>query len=140
MSIDIQESLFFDNAKLRKVTVFDALTVAAGATGAWSDDVMPYLVGGEGYVTAQFVITGSGTFSVEAQGSADGTTYGDIYDADGIAYGTASSPLSSGLAAANTGRCRALKFPLLGGLKFRVKETGAANSVTVTMYLITKAD
>jgi hypothetical protein len=140
MAITISETKNFNNGHSQTITVFGALTVAAGATGAWSDDVMPYLVGGEGYVTAQYVITGSGTFSIEAQGSADGTTYGDIYDADGIAYGTASSPLSSGLAAADTGRCRALKFPLLGGLKFRVKETGDADSVTVTMYLITKAD
>jgi hypothetical protein len=139
MSIDIKESLFFDNAKLRKVTVFNALTVAAGATGAWSGDVMPYLVGGEGYVTAQFVITGSGEFSLIAQGTVNGTDYGNIRYQDGDDYGTTSNPIASGLTSSDSGDVWPLEIPLLGGLQFAVVNTSSAHSVTVTMSIICKA-
>lgn len=122
-------------ARVLTIPILSAVTIAASGSTT-TDDIMPYLVGGEGYNTLQLSISGLGTLAVSLSGSADGTKYGSVFDS----YGSSLSAIATGLLAANDGRCIVLNLPLLAGAKLTFTETGGANSVTVTAKLCCKAD
>ena len=135
MTISIDETVLFDNCKIRRITVIDAETIAASGS-LTTDDIMPYIAGGEGYNTLQLSISGTGTLAVTLTGSADGTTYGSVFDSNGLSL----SAIATGLLAVNDGRCITLNLPLLAGAKLTFTETGGSNAVVVSATLCCKAD
>ena len=135
MAISINESVLFDNCKIREVSIIAGATIPASGSTT-SENIMQYIAGGEGYNTLQLSISGTGTLAVTLTGSADGTKYGAVYDA----YGTSLSSIATGLLAANDGRCIVLNLPLLAGAKLTFAETGGSNAVVVSAKLCCKAD
>ncbi len=136
--ISAKESVFFDNCKVRTVTICDGETIAASGT-LTTEDIMPYLAGGEGYNSLQLAISGDGELDISYVGSADGVTYGSVAEMTGNGPAAGVSDIDTGLTSTDDGIVIQIGFPLLLGAKLLFTEAGGSDSITITAKICCKS-
>lgn len=117
------------NKEIKIEKLFDAVTVAA--SGSTASPIMEFQNGftPDGFFSFQIIVTGSGTVKLQALVS-NGDDVWILLSPD-VAYGL----VAAGGTEANGKYFWTYAVPLCARLKFRLVETGAVSSATVTVIM-----